>query len=434
MPYLLYSLLYGFGLVLGIPLLLLRCVRERGYGKTLVERFGRVRVNPAGERSIWIHAVSVGEVIAVRPLIARLKRAYPGTRIALSVTTPTGRRVAEERLQGVDDLFSCPFDLAIVVRHVMRRVSPRALLVVETEIWPNLLREAHRAGAVSLLVNGRISDRSFPRYRVIRSFLKRFLAEVDRFLMQSALYAGRIGELGAAPASIRVVGSLKFDADLDLDLDLDSGSGSGSDSQVTREERSRVTPEGRRVLIAGSTLDPEEGALLSIFERLRATWPELFLVLAPRHPARFDEVYALATARGLGVARRSRPEASPPDADVLVLDTLGELASLYAEAEVVFVGGSIATWGGHNIIEPAAKGKPVLFGPHMQNFAEIARLFLEADAAVQVQDAGELERALRDLLEHPSKREELSRRAREVVERNRGAADRTVASLRELLP
>ncbi len=156
-------------------------------------------------------------------------------------------------------------------------------------------------------------------------------------------------------------------------------------------------------------------------------------MLAPRHPARFEEVYELATARGFSVARRSKPQAAPPDADVLVLDTLGELGSLYAEAEAVFVGGSLATWGGHNIIEPASKGKPVLFGPHMQNFADIARLFLDADAAIQVADEKDLERALRELFEDPAKRTELSRRARQVVERNRGAADRTVASLEELL-
>lgn len=423
--YLLYSLLYGCGLVLGIPLFLLRSLREPAFARSFVQRFalGRIPVNPEGESSIWIHAVSVGEVIAVRPLVTRLRRAYPGTRIALSVTTPTGRRVAEERLEGVDDLFSCPFDLALVVRRVMRRVKPVALILVETEIWPHLLREAHRAGAVTLLVNGRISDRSFPRYRRIRFFLTRYLAEIDRFLMQSDLYARRVEELGAPADAVRVAGSLKFDAD--------ASAAAGSD-----EREGRITPEGRRVLIGGSTLDPEETILLSIFERLRSASPDLFLVLAPRHPARFDEVYELAKAHGLSVARRSKPETrvAEAEADVLVLDTLGELASLYREADVVFVGGSLATWGGHNIIEPAAKGKPVLFGPHMQNFADIARLFLDADAAIQVVDERDLERAFRDLLEHPARRDELSRRAREVIERNRGAADRTVASLRELLP
>lgn len=419
--YLLYSLLYGCGLVLGAPFFLLRSLREPGFGKGFVERFGLVPVNPGSDRSIWIHAVSVGEVLAVRPLVDRLKQAYPGTRIALSVTTPTGRRVAEDKLEGIDELFSCPFDLAVLVRRVMRRVKPRAVLVVETEIWPHLFREAHRAGAVTLVVNGRISDRSFPRYLRIRFFLRRYLVEIDRFLMQSELYARRIEELGASPDTIRIVGSLKFDADVD------------ADRSAAEERAPRVTPEGRRVLIGGSTLDSEEAILLSVFERLRKTWPDLFLVLAPRHPARFDEVYEVAGSRGLSVVRRSKTETAPADADVLILDTLGELASVYAEGEAVFVGGSLANWGGHNIIEPASKGKPVLFGPHMQNFADIARLFLDAGAAIQVEDERDLERALHDLLEHPARGEELSQRAQRVIERNRGAADRTVALLQELV-
>jgi 3-deoxy-D-manno-octulosonic-acid transferase len=415
--YLFYSFLYGCGLVLASPFFVLRSLREPGFGKGLGERLGGVRANPDAERSIWIHAVSVGEVIAVRPLTKRLKRAFPKTRIALSVTTPTGRRVAEERLEGIDDLFSCPFDLALLVRRVMRRVKPVAVVLVETEIWPHLLREAHRAGAVTLLVNGRISDRSFPRYRRVRPFLKRYLAEVDRFLMQSELYARRIVELGAPDEAVRVAGSLKFDAD----------------HGGAEERKERITPTGRPVLIGGSTLAPEETILLSVFERLRAGRPDLFLVLAPRHPARFDEVYDLAKARGLAVARRSQSPTANAGADVLILDTLGELASVYAEGEAVFVGGSLAAWGGHNIIEPASKGKPVLFGPHMQNFADIARLFLDADAAIQVASERDLERAFRELLEEPARREALARRALRVIEGNRGAADRTVAALEELL-
>jgi 3-deoxy-D-manno-octulosonic-acid transferase len=415
--YLLYSLLYGCVLVLSTPYFLYRSLREPGFGASLRERFLGAKVNPRGERSIWIHAVSVGEVIAAGILVPHLREAFPGTRLALSVTTPTGRKVAEERLSGIDDLFYCPFDLSFILRKMMARVRPRALVVIETEIWPNLLREAHRAGAVTLLVNGRISDRSFPRYLRIRFFLKRYLKEIDRFLMQGETYARRIEEVGASPESIRVIGSLKFDA---------APNGAASPSP-------RVTPEGRRILVAGSTLDPEERIVFSVFERLRISAPDLFLVIAPRHVPRFDSVWELASARGLGIARRSRGE-SAGEADVLLLDTLGELASVYAEADYAFVGGSLASWGGHNIIEPASWGKPVLFGPNMQNFADVARIFLDAGAAIEVRNEAELESALRDLLARRERCEELSRKAQAVVAENRGATNRTVSAMKELLP
>ncbi len=415
--YLLYSFLYGCALVLSAPYFLYRSLREPGFGASLGERLLGAKVNPRGERSIWIHAVSVGEVIAAGILVPRLREAFPGTRLALSVTTPTGRKVAEERLSGIDDLFYCPFDLSFILRKMLARVRPTALIVIETEIWPNLLREARRAGAVTLLVNGRISDRSFPGYFRIRFFLRRYLKEIDRFLMQGETYARRIEEIGAPRESIRVVGSLKFDAAQD---------GAAPPS-------ARVTPEGRRILVAGSTLDPEERIVFSVFERLRISAPDLFLAIAPRHLPRFDAVWELASARGLRVARRSRGE-NVGEADVLVLDTLGELASIYAEADYAFVGGSLASWGGHNIIEPASWGKPVLFGPHMQNFADIARIFLDAGAAIQVRDEAELESALRDLLASRERCEELSRNAQAVVAENRGASNRTVSALKEILP
>jgi 3-deoxy-D-manno-octulosonic-acid transferase len=414
--YLLYSLLYACALLLSTPYFLYRSLREPGFGASLFERLAGARVNPKGERSIWIHAVSVGEVIAAGILVPHLRRAFPGTRIALSVTTPTGRKVAEERLSSVDDLFYCPFDLPFVLRKMMARLRPKALVVIETEIWPNLLREGHRAGAVTLLVNGRISDRSFPGYLRVRFFLKRILGEIDRFLMQSETYARRVEELGAAPSAVRVTGSLKFDAAPD----------------GAAPPPARVTPKDRRILVAGSTLEPEERILFSVFERLRRSAPDLFLVVAPRHVPRFDAVFELSSSRGLRMARRSRGD-NVGDADVLLLDTLGELASIYAEADYAFVGGSLASWGGHNIIEPASWGKPVLFGPHMQNFADVARIFLDAGAAVQVRDEGELESTLRSLLASPDRCEDLSRKARAVVDQNRGAASRSVSMLKELL-
>jgi len=416
--YHLYSALFSGLLVIGLPYLLYRSLREKGYARSLSERFAladRALVAPK-EPPIWIHAVSVGEVLAVATLLPSLKNAFPDTPVIVSVITVTGRQVAADKLVGVDAVFYCPFDLAFLVRRVVAKMRPRALVVMETELWPHLLREARRAGAVTMVANGRISDGSFPRYQAIAGVMKHYLEQVDLFCMQDELYAERIAALGAPAEKIKLTGSLKFD---------------GLPQASSRD--GRVFPEGRRILVCGSTLAGEEAALLSIFESLREDYPDLFLVIAPRHAPRFDEVYQLARGRGLRVARRSSPRVAAADTDVLILDTLGELASLYREADYVFVGGSLADKGGHNIIEPASEGKPVLFGPHMQNFADIARSFLEAEAVLQVEDAAALEAALRELIENPDKGRALGERARRVVEEKRGASERTTAALKELL-
>ena len=418
--YLLYSLLFGGLLLLGLPYLLFRSFRQRGYARSLVERTRAPVFDPSDAPTIWIHAVSVGEVIAAATLLPALERAFPDARFVVSVITVTGRRIADDKLGGAATIFYCPFDLAFLVRRVVRAVRPRALVILETEIWPHLLRESKRAGATTMIAAGRISDGSFPRYRRIRRFMTRFLAEVDGFCMQTELYRERIEALGAPPERVRVTGNLKFDA---LAPSIADGK--------------RVFPENRRVLIAGSTLDPEEEELLYVFESLSREAPDLFLVIAPRHPPRFDVVTELVRKRGHRFVRRSESEsesdADTGDADIMILDTLGELASLYEQADYVFVGGSLADWGGHNIIEPASKRKPVVFGPHMRNFADVAKVFIEGHAAVQVQDRYELEAVVRDWIENPASAEELARNTTRVIEDNRGASERTVAVLEELL-
>ena len=432
--YLLYSLLSGGLLVVGLPYFLYRSLRQPGYARSLVER---VRVseietseNPkqakqaeqaeqAEQATIWLHAVSVGEVIAVATLLPALERAFPDARFVVSVITVTGRLVAEDKLSGLENVaavFYCPFDVAFLVRRVVDKVRPRALVIIETEIWPHLLRESKRAGAKTMIAAGRISDRSFPRYRRIRGFMKRFLAEVDGFCMQSELYRERIEALGAPPERVQVTGSVKFDA-----------------IAPSVAHGKRVFPANRRVLVAGSTLDPEEEELLHVFESLSRDAPDLFLVIAPRHPPRFDVVTELVRARGHRVIRRSDPNPDTDDADVMILDTLGELASLYEQSDYVFVGGSLTDWGGHNIIEPASKGKPVVFGPHMRNFPDVARLFVEGNAAVQVENRDELESVLRDWIENPERARELAANTTRVIDDNRGACERTVAALKELL-
>jgi 3-deoxy-D-manno-octulosonic-acid transferase len=414
--YLLYSLLFGGLLLAGLPYLVFRCFREPGYARALVARFRTPSVPPSNQPTIWIHAVSVGEVIAAETLLPELERALPDARFVVSVITVTGRRVAAAKLGDRATVFYCPFDLGFVVRKAVRAVRPRALVVVETEIWPHLLRETRRAGAVTMIAGGRISDRSFPRYRAIRPFMKRFLEPVDRLCMQNELYAERITALGAPEERVQVTGSLKFDAIAPL---------------VAGGER--AFPENRRILIAGSTLDPEEDAVLQVFESLSRAFADLFLVIAPRHPPRFDEIAALIRRRGHRLVRRSSCDGDVEAADVMLLDTLGELASLYEQADYVFVGGSLADWGGHNIIEPASKGRPVVFGPYMRNFADIARLFVESDAAVQVDDVDGLESVVREWLDHPERPAALANNATKVIDANRGASHRTAAALKELI-
>jgi 3-deoxy-D-manno-octulosonic-acid transferase len=417
--YLFYSVMLTAGALLSLPYFLYRGLVSGKYWPSLGERLGFLppSVDSRGRSSIWVHAVSVGEVIATRALLPLLQESFPGKPVFVSVTTLTGKQVADRQLREADGVFFCPFDWRFAVRRVIERIHPQVLLVVETEIWPHMLRECHRAGAATMLVNGRISDRSYRRYRWIRFFMKRFLRPVDRFCMQNERYAQRIIDLGAHPDKVQVTGSLKFDAVVP--------------TQGAPSPAAALIPSGRTVLVGGSTLAPEEEILLEVFQSLRDVDPHLFLVIAPRHPERFDEVMKLVTSRNLHGVRRSALQRPDPDADVMILDTLGELAAMYAAADLVFVGGSLATWGGHNLIEPAAEGKPVIFGPHMTNFQEIASSFLEADAAIQVRGREELEEILRRLLTEASLRHALGERARQLVEANRGAARKTMESARQ---
>jgi 3-deoxy-D-manno-octulosonic-acid transferase len=419
--YLLYSFLLTVVFILALPYFVYQVIKSGKYWTSLRERLGFLPATLEREAgpSIWIHAVSVGEVVAARPLLLLLKEFFPDTPLIVSVTTLTGRQIAERQLRDADTIFYCPFDWAFIVRRVVARARPKLLLLIDTEIWPHLIRACSRVGAVTLLVNGRISDRSYPRYRFIRLFMRRFLAPIDHFCMQSSRYAERIVDVGANPERVTVTGSLKFDAVVP--------------DPSEPVEAARLIPAGRTVVMAGSTLAPEEEIVLDAFQSLRRSHPELFLVLAPRHPERFDEVVELADGLGLHVVRRSRLDEPAPEADVMVLDTIGELAALYRRGDIVFVGGSLAPWGGHNLIEPAVYGKPILFGPHMSNFKEMASMFLEAGAAVRVASREVLEDAVEELIQDAPKRSELGERARGLVQANRGAGCKTIEIAREAL-
>ena len=411
------------------PYFLYQALRYRKYVRNLPQRLGYLPLsfNFDAEESIWIQAVSVGEVLTVRALLPQLRERYPRLRIFVSTTTMTGQHVAHTNVQGVDGVFYFPLDLPFVVRRTLAVVKPRLFIMMETELWPNLLRECRRAGVKTALVNGRISARSHPRYMLARRFFRRVLADVDRFCMQSEESARRIIEIGAPRERVSVTGSLKFDS-----LELPGTMPDRGRNRVLRYFR--IPPE-RPVIIAASTLRGEEEPVLDAFQRIRATWGNALLIIAPRKPERFAEAERLAQHRGWRVARRKElPVDAEPRVDVVILDTIGELAQIYQIATLVFVGGSLADAGGHNILEPAVFGKPIVFGPHMHNFAEISRTFLENRGAVQVHSATELETVLVDLLSDPVRRASLGAAARALVEANRGARQRSLAVITQLLP
>ena len=427
--YMIYSVLIVLVFAILSPYFLYQAVRHRKYIRNLPQRLGYLPLsfNFDAEESIWIQAASVGEVLTVRALLPQLRERYPRLRIFVSTTTMTGQNVARTNVQGIDGVFYFPLDLPFVVRRTLAVVKPRLFIMMETELWPNLLRECRRTGVKTMLVNGRISARSHPRYMLARRFFRRVLADVDRFCMQSEESARRIIEIGAPRERVTVTGSLKFDS-----LEIPGSVPDRGHNRVLRYFR--IPPE-RPVIIAASTLRGEEEPVLDAFQRIRATWGTALLIIAPRKPERFVEAERLTQQRGWRVARRKElPVDAEPRVDVVILDTIGELAQLYQIATLVFVGGSLADAGGHNILEPAVFGKPIVFGPHMHNFAEISRTFLENRGAVQVHSATELETVLVELLSDPVRRASLGAAARALVEANRGARQRSLAVITQLLP
>ncbi len=427
--YLAYSLLTFAVFVMVSPYFLYQAVRYQKYVGSLGQRLGFLPIsfNIDAEESIWIHAVSVGEALTARALAADLKARYPRLRLFLSTTTIAGQQVARGSLSNVDAVFYFPFDWTFIVRRTLALVRPRLFIMMETEIWPNLLRECRRRGVKTIMINGRISSRSYPRYRLVRPFFRRVLADVDRFCMQSEESARRLVELGAAAGRVSVTGSLKFDS-----LELPAATAHGKPRE--RVLRFFRMSANRTVIIAGSTMRGEEASVLRAFARVKTAMPNALAVLAPRHPERFGEVERLARDAGFVTLRRSElPIDAEPRADVVVLDSIGELAQLYQLATAVFVGGSLVDHGGHNILEPAIFGKPIVFGPHMQNFKEIADAFLSNDAAVQVPSDRELDEILLALVTDPVRRARLGAAARALVEANRGAKNKTLQVIGELL-
>jgi 3-deoxy-D-manno-octulosonic-acid transferase len=422
--YITYTLLLALGMACALPYYWWRGRSDGRYLRTFRERMGRLPPGlSASGPSIWIHAVSVGEVIAAGTLIAPLRRRFPAHALFLSTTTLTGHTVAHERLSGLDGLFFAPFDFPGPVRSTLRAIRPALFVLIDTELWPNMLWQTHRSGAKIALVNGRISERSFPRYKRLRPWLTRVLENVDVFLMQAEIYAERLVAVGAVSERVRVTGSLKFDA--------------AREESPSAELRARLgTPSADSPLwVAGSTVPDEESAVLEAFGRVRREHPRTRLLLAPRHPERADQVSALIQAAGFHCVRRSQlqpGEWSSPET-VLLLDTLGELAQTYSLASVVFVGGSLVPKGGHNILEAAAAARPIIVGPHMHNFQQIAEVFRAEGAMLEVSTGAALGEAVSNLLGDPVRCAALGQQGRAIIERHRGVVARTVDSLADLL-
>lgn len=409
--------LYSLAMYLLLPVILYHLVwrglRYRGYLRRWPERFGCI--DPPHDRPvIWVHAVSVGEVNAAAPLVAALLGRYPDHLVAVTCFTPTG----SERIQTLwgAQVLHCyvPYDLPDAVNRFFDRLRPRLAVIMETEIWPNLFMACERRKIPLLIANARLSERSLQGYGPVRKAMARVLACASVIATQSRDDAQRLRQLGAVSAALHAVGNLKYD------LDLPPGM-----AEAARAWRGEWG--GRPVWIAASTHPEEESAVLGMHARIRAAHPNALLLWAPRHPERFRPVQVLAREAGLRVRSRSRHEFPDRHCDCFVIDTLGELLSFYASADVAFVGGSLQAIGGHNVLEPAALSVPAVVGPHTFNFAEITRRLGEAGALCQAPDAEAIAAVLIELLADPDKRLRMGRAGAELVSAERGAVARTMA-------
>ncbi|MBI5408898.1 MAG: 3-deoxy-D-manno-octulosonic acid transferase [Nitrospirae bacterium] len=437
---LLYNLLSVPAFLIYLPFLLLK----RGPESRLAFLRERLGVSSCKKTDIWVHAVSVGEVIACMPFLKMLKKEFPEKRIVLSTTTYTGQKVARERFPEADRIMYIPLDIWFCVRRAAASLNPRIFITIETELWPALFYALKRKGCRIIILNGRISNRSFKGYKRLSSFMKKVLACVDFLYMQGKSDAERIRSIGADKFKVGVMGNFKFDISFD---------GSGHPDWLEDVKG--------RILLAASTHKGEEEIILNAYESIRQDYPDLKLILAPRHPERFSEVEELIRKRGLGYIKRSmmqnteyrtqstdeispnpsfskRGTINPPFekggqggilADIILLDTIGELSRVFSKADVAFVGGSLVPVGGHNILEPAYWARPIIFGPHMENFP-FAEDFLNSSAAVQVGDANEIITTVKDLLKDNDKAARMGQNAKAILENNSGAVKKAIELVR----
>lgn len=420
----LYHLVYFVVFSVYAPLLVWQMIIYPSYRRGLLERMGRVRRTESGKPVVWIHGVSVGEVKAAGTLIEALRKEYPDWELVLSSTTPTGHSLARELHPDLRVIYF-PLDFGVFPRRALDRIRPSCVLLVELEIWPNFLQGAHKSGIPVAVVNGRMSGRSFRGYRMVRAVIPQFTL-VDRFCVQDDTYRQRLLALDVHPERISVTGNMKYDT-----------VASKRPTAQAADLRKWLSPDDRLVLVGGSTHGDEEEGLARIAERLpAAVGRPVRLVLAPRHPERSAEVRERVTALGLRCANWSSLRSPRPplaDGEIVLVDTIGQLENFYGACDIAFVGGSLVPRGGQNMLEPAALGKAVIFGPHVDNFRKDVDLLCLKDAAVQVQSWDHLESELVSLCASPDRRRELGERAVAVIGANKGSTERTLAVLRPLL-
>ncbi len=428
MPYLL-NLFYILLLSVASPWLVWQAIRKGKYREGYAAKlFGQVPRREGNRRCLWLHAVSVGEVNLLAPLVAEIEQQRPDWEYVVSTTTMTGYALARKKY-APRTVFYCPLDFSWAVRRAMRRVRPDLLVLAELELWPNLVRAAKDHGARVAVVNGRLSEHSFRGYRRVRWLASRLLQHIDLVAAQDETYGERFRALGTRPQSVCLTGSMKYD-----------GARTDRDNPDTRRlVQLAGIDAGDTVLLAGSTQEPEEAAVLDVFRRLADDWPRLKLVIVPRHPDRFEAVARLIDESGLPWMRRSHlPHKTTTggraaEARVLLVDAVGELGAWWGTAAVAFVGGSLGNRGGQNMIEPAAYGAAVSFGPNTRNFRDIVAAMLQREAAVVVRDADELAQFVRRCLEDPAYAADLGSRAQQLVRSQLGATRRTVERLAGLI-
>ena len=412
MIWFIYNLLFPLAFLLLLPKFLSRMARRGGYKKHFEQRFGiyghGTTARLAEGRRIWIHAVSVGELFVALRFVEEYRKAHPDALFVVSTNTSTGHKLAKQKLDARDVLIYFPLDFPFVMKRVFRALNPLRLILVECEFWPNMIRQARRNGVSVSLINGRISDSSFRGYKKIRLFTEPLLKMIDLFCMQGRQDAERVVALGARPETVKAVGTAKYDLQPPA---VDAA----APAQAVLQQAG--VPEDALVLLGASTWPGEEEALCKIYKTLREKHPDLCLVLVPRHAERRDDVIAAIEGQGLTCSLRSQ---NISKADVLVIDTTGELMSFYAASDVVFVGKSLCKHGGQNPIEPALFGKPIIVGPNMENFPSVMEDFLSANALRQVEDFQSLEKTIDELLGDSSARAELGAAARQVLENQRG--------------
>ncbi|MBN1356863.1 tetraacyldisaccharide 4'-kinase [bacterium] len=428
--YLAYTVLLAITMILALPWILVQIVAKKKFRRGFMERIGRIKYRsgprPPGGALVWFHASSVGEVLAAMPVIRRIQAVRPDARQVLSVVTDTGYEIAREKIRELDYVFRAPLDFPWIVWKVLNSLEPACLIILETELWPGLICLTHDRGIPVLLINGRISDRTFPRYRKVAGLLKRILRRIDAVAAQSPTDADRFIRLGARPERVIASGNVKYDQP-EMPLQPEDRESLLKALNASRESR---------IIVAGSTHEGEEEIFLSVYRRLKDDSADIKLVLVPRHLDRLDSIRVLLN--DMNLEYRLHSESSPArdsrNPDILLVDKMGELTRFYALADIAFVGGSLVDIGGHNVLEPAIAGKPVLFGPHTQNFRSAVDQLLSRSAGIEVADAGDLLETLRGLLADPERCRELGSRAREVVRENSGAVIRATDLILEFIP